>query len=95
MNSNKLKIVRNGLDAMHSGGGGGSMIEERLRNLESDVAVIKATMSTKDDIHSLRDDFNTRHLSIIKWMLGTALAVVSLIGGLMIGIANMLVKALG
>ncbi|MDQ6988491.1 MAG: hypothetical protein Q9M19_01315 [Mariprofundaceae bacterium] len=110
MSIHNLSDVRRDLKNLGGGDGGSNMVDERLRHLESDVAVIKATMLTKDEFNqayivikndintshtSLKNDINTSHMSLIKWMVGTALAIVSVIGGLMIGIANILAKALG
>ncbi|MDX8384326.1 MAG: hypothetical protein R8M45_09610 [Ghiorsea sp.] len=82
------------------------MIETRLGNLENDVAVIKATMATKDDIHHLQETMNEKlsglHVQIsenqttnIRWFIITGVAIASVVGAIAIGIANILVKALG
>lgn len=67
------------------GGGGGDdgRMENRIHALETatagmreDVAVIKATMATKDDVSKLRDDVHKAivdlNRSMISWLVGLA-----------------------
>jgi len=73
------------------GGGGGDdgRMESRVHALETatagmreDIAVIKATMATKDDMAKLRDDVHKSiadlNSSMIRWLVGLA----ALFGGI-------------
>ena len=54
------------------GGGEPPDMDARLRHLEQEVAVVKATMATKSDLA----EAETR---IIKWNVGTIVAVAALV----------------
>ncbi|AQU84908.1 MULTISPECIES: hypothetical protein [unclassified Halomonas] len=56
----------------HDGGGEPPDMEQRLRQLEQEVAIIKETMATKESLAKVETN-------IIKWNVGTIVAVSALV----------------
>ncbi len=56
----------------HDGGGEPPDMEQRLRHLEQEVAIIKETMATKESLAQMETN-------IIKWNIGTIVAVAALV----------------
>lgn len=54
------------------GGGEPPDMEQRLRHLEQEVAIIKETMATKESLAQMETN-------IIKWNVGTIVAVAALV----------------
>lgn len=57
----------------HDGGMDG--FDQRLKTVEQDVAVIKATMATKADVLALKVDVAALETRLIKWFVGTAVVL--------------------
>jgi hypothetical protein len=74
------------LDRRKVGGGGG---DDRISQLERDVAVIKATMVTKETLESelgkLRLSIERVPLTLLKWVAST-IGVIAALVGIVIGI---------
>jgi hypothetical protein len=50
-------------------------MDTRLRNLEQDVASIKANYATKNDFAELRADMQKMHMDTTRWMLATVISL--------------------
>lgn len=75
-NSVVLAETRFGNQGTGSGGGG---MEQRIRNLEENVSVIKATMATSKDVSDLRADVHSLLRQNIMWSVGTIIAASGLV----------------
>jgi hypothetical protein len=58
-------------------------MEQRLRNLEQDVAVIKTTMSTKSDVSEIRVEVHSLLRQHIMWNVGSIIAMAGLVFAIM------------
>ncbi len=58
-------------------------MEQRLRHLEQDVEVIKATMATRSDVLELKAEMHSLLRQNIMWSVGTIIATGSLVFAIM------------
>jgi hypothetical protein len=54
-------------------------MEQRLRHIEEDVAIIKSNYSTREDVANLRADMHSLARQQIMWSVGTILTGMALV----------------